>query len=185
MELKIIKKIIWIIIETSWFNMISVKMISQHGCARWNNKTWLFLLQTPAQRKLTNQVPHNAVKPMELGSKAAQWVFVKCSWIIMILVQVCLWERERCILFATVTEVCTPSTYPPPVFHQIHKDTIQPKVLWKSQNTPLPHSHLPTKMITFRVLTLAHNHSFDQSKTFSHTLLDLLFFLMEWFLPDI
>ena len=91
-------------------------------------------------------------------------------------------EKERYILLATATESLS---FPPPVFHQIHKDTVHPKALWKSQNTPLPHSHLPATMITLRVLTLARNRSFDQSKTFSHTQLDLLFFLMEWFLPAI
>lgn len=98
-------------------------------------------------------------------------------------------EKERCIILATATESLPSSTSPPPVFHQIHQDTIHPKALWKSQNTPLPHSHLPTNMITFRVLTLAHNHSFDQSKTVLPALLDLLFFFfplfMEWFLPAI
>ena len=85
-------------------------------------------------------------------------------------------EKERCIILATATECLPSSTSPPPVSHQIHQDTIHPKALWKSQNTPLPHSHLPTNMITFRVLTLAHNHSFDQSKTVLPALLDLLFF---------
>lgn len=90
-------------------------------------------------------------------------------------------EKERCIILATATESLPSSTSPPPVFHQIHQDTIHPKALWKSQNTPLPHSHLPTNMITFRVLTLAHNHSFDQSKTVLPALLDLLFFFFSPF----
>lgn len=166
-------------IETSWFTLVSLKWSHCRGVLDKITKQDYFCCT------LAHQVTHNAVKPMEFGSKAARRIFVKCSWIIK-LVLACLWERERAASFwPQLQKVCHSPTLPPSCFSSDPQRYSPPQELRKSQNTPLPHSHLPANMITVRVLTLAHNHSFDQSKTFSHTSLDLLFSLTEWFLPAI
>lgn len=89
--------------------------------------------------------------------------------------------RWRGVFLATaIVLVYDLRTILPPFFHQIHKNAVLPIMLWKSQNTPLPNSHLPSNMITFRVLSLAHT-SLIKAKHFRCPAWIIVFFI-GWFL---